>query len=179
MQGASMPTRLTTAIRANPAAAAALVVAVVGAATMLGAYYFQYVLNMAPCPMCLEERIPYYVSIPLAVVVAIGALRGAPRGLILAGLAVIAIAMLLGAGRSVFHAGVEWKFWQGPIDCSGPISGFGSVGGLLESMEKTSVVRCDEAAWRLFGISLAGYNALISLGLAVVALWGIVAQKKA
>jgi disulfide bond formation protein DsbB len=166
-----------TAIRANPAAAAALVIAAGGTATMLGAYYFQYVLNLPPCPLCLEERIPYYISIPLALVVAVAALRKAPRTVVRAGLALIAIAMLILAGMSIYHAGVEWKFWPGPTDCSGPVTGLGGVGDLLQRMEKTVVIRCDEAAWRLFGISLAGYDVLISLGLAVVALWGIVAEK--
>jgi disulfide bond formation protein DsbB len=174
-----MPLRLPTAIRANGAAAAAFIVAAVGTATILGAYYFQYVLGLAPCPLCLEERIPYYVSIPLALVVGIAALRGAPRNVVRAGLAVIMVAMLIVAGMSIYHAGVEWKFWPGPTDCSGPVTGFGSAGGLLENMEKTVVVRCDEAAWRLFGISLAGYDVFISLGLAAVALAGILAPKKA
>jgi disulfide bond formation protein DsbB len=89
------------------------------------------------------------------------------------------VAMLIVAGMSIYHAGVEWKFWPGPTDCSGPVTGFGSAGGLLENMEKTVVVRCDEAAWRLFGISLAGYDVFISLGLAAVALAGILAPKKA
>ena len=174
-----MPMSLPTVIRANGAAAAAFIVAAVGTATILGAYYFQYVLGMAPCELCLKERIPYYVSIPLALVVGIAALRGAPHIAVRAGLAVLVIAMLIVAGMSVYHAGVEWKFWPGPTDCSGPISGFGNAGSLLESMEKTVVVRCDEAAWRLFGISLAGYDVLISLGLAAVALAGILAPKKA
>ena len=174
-----MPMSLPTVLRANGAAAAAFIVAGVSTATILGAYYFQYVLGMAPCELCLKERIPYYVSIPLALVVGVAALRGAPRTLLRAGLAVIMVAMLIVAGLSIYHAGVEWKFWPGPTDCSGPISGFGNAGSLLESMEKTVVVRCDEAAWRLFGISLAGYDVLISLGLAAVALAGILAPKKA
>src|SRR5712672_1325421 len=179
IQGSLMPLRLPTAIRLNGAAAAAFIVAAGGTATILGAYYFQYVLGLAPCPPCLEERIPHYVSIPLALVVGIAGLRGAPRNLVRAGLAVIMVAMLIVAGMSIYHAGVEWKFWPGPTDCSGPISGFGNAGSLLESMEKTVVVRCDEAAWRLFGISLAGYDVFISLGLVAVALAGILAPKKA
>jgi len=179
IQGSSMPMSLPTVLRANCAAAAAFIVAAGGTATILGAYYFQYVLGMAPCPLCLEERIPYYVSIPLALVVGIAALRGAPRKAVQAGLAVIMVAMLIVAGMSIYHAGVEWKFWPGPTDCSGPVTGFGNAGSLLESMEKTVVVRCDEAAWRLFGISLAGYDVFISLGLVAVALAGILAPKKA
>src|SRR6195256_2969803 len=179
IQGSVMPMSLPTAIRANGAAAAAFIVAGVGTATILGAYYFQYVLGLAPCPLCLEERIPYYVSIPLALVVGIAARLGAPGNLVRAGLAVLMVAMLIVAGMSIYHAGVEWKFWPGPTDCSGPVTGFGNAGSLLENMERTVVVRCDEAAWRLFGISLAGYDVFISLGLAAVAFAGILAPKKA
>jgi len=167
----------TAVIRKNPAATAALLIAAAGAATILGAYFFEYVLRLAPCPLCLEQRIPYYVAIPLALVVAIAALRGTPRPLVVGGLGLLAVAMLIGAGLGVFHAGVEWKFWEGPRDCSGPITNFGNAGSLLEQMQNTSVVRCDEAAWRFLGLSLAGYNVLISLALAAVALWGILASK--
>jgi disulfide bond formation protein DsbB len=163
--------------RARPAVIAALLVAAGGAATILGAFYFQYVVGLQPCPMCYEERIPHYVAIPLALVVAVAALRGAPRNVVRAGLAVIAIAMLILVGMSIYHAGVEWKWWPGPTDCTGPMNGLGNVGDLLQRMQKTVVIRCDEAAWTLFGISLAGYNALISLALAAIAAWGIFAEK--
>ena len=168
MSATAIPT-----MRENPAAAAALLIAAAGAVTILGAYFFEYVMKLAPCPLCLEQRIPYYVAIPLALVVAIAALRGAPRVLVVGGLAVLAIAMVIGAGLGVFHAGVEWKFWAGPRDCSGPISSFGNAGSLIDQMQNTSLVRCDEAAWRFLGLSLAGYNVLISLALGAVALWGI------
>jgi disulfide bond formation protein DsbB len=158
---------------------AAVLVASVGAATILGAYFFQYVMGLAPCPLCLEQRIAYYVSIPLAVVVAIAAGRGAPRGVVAAGLGVIALAMLFNAGLALFHAGVEWHWWLGPQECSGPQDVLAPSGDLFNDLSKgsISVVRCDEAAWRdPFGLlSLAGYNVLISLALAAVAAWGAVA----
>lgn len=160
----------------RPAIRAAILVAAVGAATILGAYYFQFVMGLAPCPLCLEQRIAYYVSIPLAVAVAIAAGRGAPRGLVAAGLVVIALAMLLNSGLALFHAGVEWKWWPGPQECSGTPDVLAPSGDLLSDLEKgrIAVVRCDEAAWRdPFGLlSLAGYNVLISLALAVVAARG-------
>ncbi|MPZ56597.1 MAG: disulfide bond formation protein B [Rhizobiales bacterium] len=153
----------------------AVVVAAVAMATILGAYFFEFVLGYAPCPLCLDQRIPYYVAIPFAVAVALGAQLGAPRLLLAGGLAVAAVAMLIGAGLGVYHSGVEWKWWAGPSDCSGPINSFGTAGGLLETIETTPVVRCDEAAWRLLGLSLAGYNVLISTALAGIALWGAAA----
>ena len=163
--------------RTHPAAVAAFLIAAGGAATILGAYYFQYVLNYAPCELCLDERIPYYVGIPLAVVVALAGLLRAPRPLLVGGLGLLAVIFLLGAALGAYHAGVEWKFWPGPTHCSGVIQNFGNAGSLLEQMNKVKLVPCDAAAWRLFGISLAGYNALISLALVAIAWWGISAGK--
>src|SRR3954451_17940186 len=88
--------------RANPAVAAALVVAIVGAAAIGGAWFFQFVLKYQPCPLCLEQRVPYYIGIPLALVIAIAAWRGAPRALVIGGLIVVAGLMLWTAGISVF-----------------------------------------------------------------------------
>jgi disulfide bond formation protein DsbB len=163
-----------TMTRLRPAVAAAVLVAAGGAATILGAYFFQYVMGLPPCPLCLEQRIAYYVSIPLAAVVALAAGRGAPHRLVAAGLGVIALAMLFNSGLALFHAGVEWKWWPGPQECSGPLNDLTAGGDLLSQLHNVSVVRCDEAAWRdPFGLlSLAGYNVLISLALAAIAAWG-------
>ena len=158
--------------RPAPAAGAALAIAAVGAATILGAYFFEYVLHYQPCPLCLEQRIPYYVAIPLALVVAVAAKRQAPRPLVIAGFAALALVMLVGMAIAAYHAGVEWHLWAGPQECSGDPN-FGRTGSLIEQLNTVRVVRCDEAAWRLFGLSLAGYNVLISAALAGVALWGL------
>ncbi|MEJ0078879.1 MAG: disulfide bond formation protein B [Alphaproteobacteria bacterium] len=157
--------------RANPAVAAALVVAIVGAAAIGGAWFFEFVLHYQPCPLCLEQRVPYYIGIPLALGVAIAAWRGAPRALVVGGLIALAALMLWDLYIAVFHAGVEWKLWAGPTECSGAAT-LGPAGGLLNRLQDIIVVRCDEAAWRFLGISLAGYNALIAAALAVVALLG-------
>jgi disulfide bond formation protein DsbB len=161
----------TEQIRRNPAAAAAVVVAAGGAATILGAWYFQYGVGLAPCPLCLEQRIPYYLAIPLAAVVALAAGRRWPRSLLGAGLLLIAAILLWGAGLAIYHAGVEWHWWAGPQDCATPAASLGG-GNLLRQMQTARVVRCDEAAWRFLGLSLAGWNALIALALAAVALAG-------
>jgi len=165
--------------RSRPGVAAAVLVAAGGAATILGAYYFQYVMGLQPCPLCLEQRIAFYVSIPLAIVVAIAANRGASRGVVAAGLGVIALAMLLNSGLALFHAGVEWKWWPGPQDCSGPLTDLTAGGDLLSSLTNLTIVRCDEAAWRFLGLSLAGYDVLISLALAAIAAWGAAAAWRA
>jgi disulfide bond formation protein DsbB len=157
--------------RANPAVAAALTVALVGAVTIAGAWFFELVLKLKPCPLCLEQRVPYYIGIPLALIVALAAWRRAPRALVIGGLIAIAGLMLWGTYLGVFHAGVEWKLWAGPAECSGAAQ-FGPAGGLLNRLQDVVVVRCDEAAWRFLGLSLAGYNALITVALAAIALWG-------
>jgi disulfide bond formation protein DsbB len=158
---------------ANPAAAAAFAVAAGGAAAILGAWFFQYGLGLKPCPLCLEQRIPYYVAIPLAVVLAVAALRQAPPRWLALGLGALAAAMLVGAALGVYHAGVEWKLWTGPRDCSGPLDSLGGANDLMRNLETISPVRCDEAAWRFLGLSLAGWNVVISLALAAVCASGI------
>src|SRR3954447_9938293 len=157
--------------RANPAATAALVIALVGTATIAGAWFFELVMKLRPCPLCLEQRVPYYIGIPLALIVALAAWRRVPRTLVIGGLIAIAGLMLWGTYLGVFHAGVEWKLWAGPAECSGAAQ-FGPAGGLLNRLQDVVVVRCDEAAWRFLGLSLAGYNALITVALAAIALWG-------
>jgi disulfide bond formation protein DsbB len=93
--------------------------------------------------------------------------------LLVIGLVLIALAALGNAGLGVYHSGVEWGFWQGPTECTGPVGSFGSAGSLLEQLDKVKVVRCDEVQYRFLGLSLASYNVLISLLMAAVAGWGL------
>jgi disulfide bond formation protein DsbB len=156
----------------NAALAAALAVTAIAAVTLGGAWFFQLVLDIRPCPLCLEQRYAYYLVIPLGLVIAFGAARDAPRAALAAGLAIIALAALGNAGLAIYHSGVEWGLWQGPTECSGPIGNLGSAGNLLERLDSVKVVRCDEVQWRFLGLSLAGYNVLISLLMAAIAAWG-------
>ena len=125
--------------------------------------------GVKPCPLCLEQRIAYYVAIPLAAMILLGVSVGAKHKVLVLALFAIAAAMLWNAGLGVYHSGIEWQWWPGPQDCSGT-GGSLTGGSLLEQMQTTRVVRCDEAAWRFLGLSLAGYNVLISLALAAIAL---------
>lgn len=156
--------------RADPARAAALILAAVLLITIAGAWFFELVIKLKPCPMCLEQRWPYYIGIPLALIVAFASGK-APRGIVVGGLVVLAALMLWGTYMGVFHSGVEWKWWAGPTECTGTPE-FGGPGGLLNRLQSINITRCDEAAWRFLGLSLAGYNALITLALAGVALLG-------
>ena len=162
-------------LSANPALTAALAVALIAAATLAGAWFFQLVLGIVPCPLCLEQRYAYYLAIPLGAAGGVRRREGrAACRCCWRGLALLALAALANAWLGAYHAGVEWEFWQGPTDCSGPVVDFGSAGNLLERLDTVKVVRCDEVQWRFLGLSLAGYNVLISLLMAGIAAWGMV-----
>jgi disulfide bond formation protein DsbB len=158
---------------ANAALTAALAIAIIAAMTLAGAWFFQLALDIRPCPLCLEQRYAYYLAIPLGALIALAAARDAPRALLYAGLAILAAAALGNAWLGAYHAGVEWGLWQGPTDCTGPVGNLGSAGNLLERLDTVKVIRCDEVQWRFLGLSLAGYNFLISLLMAAIAAWGI------
>jgi disulfide bond formation protein DsbB len=141
---------------------AALAILVAAAATVAGALVFEHALGLRPCQLCLVQRQPYYAALPLALVAAL-----APPRLARIALGLLAALFLASAGLGLHHAGVEWGWWAGPNDCGGtPAPVPGTVGGFLEQLETARVVSCTEAAWRFLGLSLAGWNALISIGLA-------------
>ena len=141
---------------------AALAVAAIATATIAGAWIFEY-LGYAPCPLCLKQRWAYYAGIPLALVIA--AIAPANDRAARVGLVLLGILWIGSAGFGVYHAGVEWKFWPGPGTCGGDLT------GILPDLSK-KVIACDEAAIRILGLSLAGWNAAISLAMAAIALAG-------
>lgn len=131
-----------------------------------GALVSQYIFGLHPCEMCLWQRWPHLAAILLTL--AAIALRQRPEAsLALTALAAIAIATSGGIGA--FHAGVEYGWWQGLTACSTSLTG-GSAADILDSIMAAPLTRCDVAPWSLMGISLAGYNALISLGAAAIIL---------
>jgi disulfide bond formation protein DsbB len=157
----------------TPALSAALAIALIATATLAGAWFFQLVLDIVPCPLCLEQRYAYYLALPLGAAVAFAAAQNAPRALLVTGLVILLLAALGNAWLGAYHAGVEWGLWQGPTDCTGPVGNLGSAGNLLERLDTVKVIRCDEVQWRFLGLSLAGYNVLISLLMVAIAAWGI------
>ena len=136
-----------------------LVIAAVAFATIAGAWIFEYA-GFAPCALCLKQRWAYYAAIPLSLL-----LLAAPPSAMRMGLMVLAILWLASMVFGIYHSGVEWKWWQGPSTC-------GEGGGLTGELPDLTkpVVLCTEAAIRIFGLSLAGWNAVISLALAILAL---------
>ncbi len=173
-----MTTDYLSYARREPQLTAAGAVTVIGALTICGFFFFQYGMELAPCPLCLEQRTAYYVCVPLAALLWLGANHGASSKAMIAGFAVIAAFMLWNSGlRRLSLPGIEAvKFWPGPQDCSGPIDKFGAARDALKSLQHMSLVRCDEAAIRILGLSLSGWNVLVSLGLACVAAWGALAS---
>src|SRR5262245_52720055 len=136
-------------------------------ATILGALAFEHLGGYAPCPLCLQQRYAYYGGIPI-LGLAVWLLTLGRNGLAALLLAAVAAIFFANAGFAAYHAGAEWKFWPGPDTCAaaGDALGAGGGGGLLKDLQTTHVVRCDEPALRIFGVSLAGWNVLISLTLA-------------
>ncbi len=141
---------------------------------MPGRGSFSWCWISGPVRSASSSATPIIWSIPLAALIALAAARDAPRAALIAGLAILALATLGNAGLAAYHAGVEWGFWKGPTECTGPVGNLGSAGDLLARLDSVKVVRCDEVQWKFLGLSLAGYNVLISLLMAAIAAWGIV-----
>ena len=138
-------------------------------ATIAGAWGFEIIGRYEPCALCLQQRVPYYTVIALSLAALILAATNTLPEMVKWLMYACAAIMVIGAGMGVYHAGVEWQWWQGPSDCSG--TGFLESGNsLLPDLSKRPVP-CNEAALRIFGISLAGYNALISAGLALLSFY--------
>ena len=150
---------------------AAGLVAIGSAATVGGALLFEHVGGYMPCALCLEQRTPHYIAIPVALLALLSRrLRWRStltRSLLLA----VGLLMLWSVALGVYHAGVEWRFWAGPADCAAG----GTVdlsGDLLQSLDAVRPPSCVDAALRILGLSLAGWNAILSAVLAAVAIRG-------
>ncbi len=137
-------------------------------ALLMGAFGFQYIGDLPPCKMCIWQRWPHGAAIALGLLILI-----LPRKpLYVLGFAAAATTAAIG----FYHAGVELKWWEGPNTCtSQPIGGLSST-ELMEQIMNAPLVRCDEVAWSMLGISMAAWNGIISLGLA--ALWLLALRAK-
>ena len=140
------------------------------AMTIIGAWGFEFIGGYKPCALCYQQRIPYYVVVPLSMVLFFLCMAGNQMRLVRYGLVACALIMLISAGLGANHAGVEWGWWPGPQECTG---GAGlSSGSVLPNLETARVVSCSEVQLRIFGLSFAGWNAVISFAAALIALWG-------
>jgi disulfide bond formation protein DsbB len=146
---------------------AVLAVLVLSAGTIAAAWVFQVAGGYVPCPLCLLQRWAYYAVVPIAFLLWLGR-KGGARSFITPGLALSALAMLANAGLGLYHAGIEWKWWPGPPACAG---GAGLTGGLPD-LSTAVAIACDEAQWRFLGLSFAGWNVVISMLIAAIAIRG-------
>ncbi len=150
------------------------VIALVGLASLAliaGAWFFELVVLLRPCKLCLEQRVPHYAAIGLAAVALL--LARSPRTQLVA-LAGLALLMAWSTGLGIYHSGVEWGWFAGPSDCGGAAAPVAAgMQDFMNQLQTTRVVSCTEAAWRFLGLSLAGWNALASLALLVAALVGL------
>lgn len=142
----------------------------IGMAVTVGtALGFQHIGGYMPCKLCLEQRVPYYVGIPVMALALLSSVFRLPaivtRILLLAGALLMTWSIWLG----VFHSGVEWGFWPGPADCGvgalPPVSG----GSLLDQLDSVIPPSCQDAAGRFLGLSFAGWNVVASVILAAIA----------
>ena len=149
---------------------ALIILAMAGSLAMLaGAFAFQYIGGLAPCHLCLLQRWPHAAALAIGLL----ALAIPGRLLPLAG----AAAALTTAGIGIYHTGVERLWWAGPTSCSaGSIAGLDVKDLLDPSIVVAPVVRCDEVAWQMLGLSMASWNVVLSLGLALI--WLLAARSR-
>ena len=131
-----------------------------------GALVSQHVGGLFPCEMCLWQRWPHLGAI-IAALLAIALRKNPAMSATFTLLAALALATSGGIGA--FHAGVEYGWWQGITSCASTASAAPGQ-SMLDSIMSATLVRCDVAPWDLFGISLAGYNAIFSIGGALLIL---------
>jgi disulfide bond formation protein DsbB len=156
----------------RPETSAAFVFAL-GLATIAAAWGFQLIGGYVPCALCLEERIPYYVGLPLALLALLAARMGGPSWLVRGALVLAAVTFAYGAYLGVYHAGAEWGWWEGPTDCGAGGAGQATTAEeLANQLKNIRIVSCTEASFRFLGLSFAGWNAVVSVVLAVAALLG-------
>ncbi|TAH33697.1 MAG: disulfide bond formation protein B [Alphaproteobacteria bacterium] len=163
-------------------------------AILLAALAFQYIGGYQPCILCYYQRVPYAVILAGGFIYACAylwsrcVLQGdgwddkadlEARRVITMLFIPAAIVFLIGAGLAAYHVGVEWKWWLGPDVCAMPgQSTPDDLNALFNQIMNTPIVHCDEVQWSLFGISMAGYNVLMSLGLAAFSLIAFYRSRK-
>ena len=141
---------------------AAILAFLLGLATIFGALGSEYIGGLQPCELCLEQRLAYYWGLPILAAILVLWNR-LPLTVWYIAMAVVTAIFVWGTYMGVYHAGVEWGFWPGPTACTG--TGTGISFDDLGDINAARVVPCDVVQFRFLGISLAGYNALISLAI--------------
>lgn len=156
--------------------AASVLAFVLSMAAIATAWGFELIGGYAPCPLCLAQRLPYYVAMPVG---AFAILFAAWRWTLLARLmlVVVAVAMLYTGGLGVYQAGAEWGFWAGPVDCAGGGARVEDAASMLDVLAKTRVTSCVEPSFRFLSLSFAGWNVVAALAIFVIAMAGALARR--
>jgi disulfide bond formation protein DsbB len=140
------------------------------------AWLAQYGFGLAPCELCYWQRYGYWAAIALGVVAILQPARTSPRQV---ALWLLTLAFVATAGIALFHVGVEQKWWQGFTSCTGQITAGMTAEELQQAILNAPIVRCDEPAWTMVGLSMAGYDLLYALALAAFTLWGALRSREA
>ncbi|WP_404401632.1 disulfide bond formation protein B [Pelagibacterium halotolerans] len=152
----------------------------IGLFTILGALSFQYIGGLYPCELCLTQRWPYYIGLPLLAVV-VFAWERVPEPVRIALTAIVGALFVWGTYVAVYHAGVEYGVFEGPQTCTGTGDAAVSLDSLGD-MSGAQIVPCDAVQFELFGVSLAGFNAIISAVIVILltmSIWGQVSRRRA
>jgi len=140
-------------------------------AVILSALAFEHIGGYQPCKLCLQQREPWYLGIPVLVIACLSLVFKGPACLTRGMMAIGGLIMLYSFVLGVNHSGVEWGFWEGPGDCGVVEGGLAATTtDFLKQLEQTVPPSCTDAALRIMGLSFAGWNAVMSLVLAVLAL---------
>lgn len=160
---------------ANPSRFALAFLLIAGA-TVLGALGFEHIGGYQPCALCLMQRTPYYLGVPVAALILVLLAMNGPRGLVLALFVALVALALYNAGLAAYHSGVEWEIFDPPATCAGT----GDLGGgsIIERLKTETAPSCTDAVWRFLGLSFAGWNVLVSLLLAAIAAAGFAVTRR-
>lgn len=165
---------ITKASSAIPPRLAALGIAAVSAFSLAAALTAQFGFGLLPCTLCLYQRVPFSLNILLGL-----AGRFSKNAKVTTySIALSGLSFLINSGIAFYHSGVERKWWAGLQGCSTPDMS-GSIEEVMARIAATNVTRCDEIPWSLFGLSMANYNVMMCLGLAVLCGVYLIARRKA
>jgi disulfide bond formation protein DsbB len=154
------------------ASRSALLAGLFGLAIILMALVIQYGFGFEPCELCYKQRWPYYIGVPIALLLGLFGANLPPRVLALALLALTAL-FVYGCVLGGYHAGAEWHFWPGPTSCDvSAATGGDSVEGMMQAITQTKVISCTDPRLRIFGVSLAGWNAVVMAAMSLATLYG-------
>ena len=170
MSSATRETPLPNSLDAN---LIAIAIGIAAAAVVGAAWLFQFA-GYLPCQLCLWQRVPYYIAAPVLLIIGlVGLVRGDGYKLTRFALGFAFLVFTASIVLAIYHSGVEWGFWPGPVSCGGANFSATDAGNLLGAISNTRPPSCDEAAGRFLGLSFAGWNVVASVMLAGGCFWSM------